>query len=402
MNLKKRALHLGVVAGMVGSAFAIAAPAAHSAAPPLTPTCGVVLQGNIDPAGGNLPAGITPITAPNFAIAGNVSKGQDKTISDLNNSAAGAKRFATKLTISNTVTTGTPTVSVQWKNGPAGEKAFPAFKLDAPAEKGVISGIGGADDLGAQLGEVTAVPPVYNLVVPNAATSGTYTFAMAIPPNAFGPGVPPALVNIPFPASAFNSSAAVLQGTLTAVLTAAFAPAAASAVVTGTNFVQGTTNGNYTITLGGALAAGAPALALASTQTGTLATTALDDGSIWNGTRFGGIDPSISQVSDLGHGVHTTSGVFSSTGKAQNAPDHQLLIGDFPQGLIDGPTGANPHFSTSTAVAAALPVLSAIAGVTIPQQACGLGGLLVLFCAAEPGVVPATFSGLCSALLNPV
>ena len=91
MNLKKHALHLAVTAGMVGSMVAVAAPAAH-AATALPDVSATYLQGTIDPAGGPLPAGIIPLVPPStsqtYGVAGHLSKGQDKEIMTLNNTAA--------------------------------------------------------------------------------------------------------------------------------------------------------------------------------------------------------------------------------------------------------------------------------------------------------------------------
>jgi len=416
VKFKTRVLPLAVAAGLATSVVGATVPAAHAAAAPLTPTCGVALQGNVDPTGGNLPGGITPITPPNFAISGNVVKGQDKIVADLNNSGAGIKRFAIKEVIADTVDpvtvgadaiAGHKVVSAQWKNGKASEPAYPTFKIDIPATKGVLTGIGGADSLGAQIGEITSSPPVYNIVIPKAGSAGgTFTFGMTIPRNAQGGDVPPAAVSIPFPAINVVPNAAVgatIQGTVQAVMNGTFGPGAFTVGTTTNAALSATTDGNYTVTFSGpgVTAGGPPILAIKDTQTGVLADSILDDGSAWNGLRAGGGNPAITPVADLGHGVYTAQGVFSSSGKAQNAPNKQLLVGSFPQALIDGATGANPNYSASLAVAAALPILSAIAGISIPQQPCALGGLLVLFCAAQPDLIPATFSGLCGALTTP-
>ena len=88
-----------------------------------------------------------------------------------------------------------------------------------------------------------------------------------------------------------------------------------------------------------------PSLTVAS-QTGTLPTSLLDDGSVWNGTRTGGVDPGIAPVSDLGNGIIASTGIMSSgpaggvfnpltlkttnTGKSSFYPDTQYTFIQYP------------------------------------------------------------------------
>jgi len=155
----------------------------------------------------------------------------------------------------------------------------------------------------------------------------------------------------------------------------------------------------------------------AASQTNNLSTTVLDDGSIWNSGTMGGINPSKSPVDDLGNGIVTATGVMSSgpvggvanltstvvggkiiggtnTGKATFVPDTQFTFIQYPASLI--PLVA-PHLSPANP---AVPVLAAIVGLTAAQvgEACGLGGLLAIFCVADAAVIPSTFSGLCAAI----
>ena len=126
MNIKKRALHLAVTAGMVGSMVAVAAPAAHAAGP-LPDYCGVYLQGSPDPAGGLIPAGLIPfpvtgntVSQSSYALIGHEAKGQDKIINDLNNTTAGATRFSLGVTIGGLITATTRTISnATWNAGTA-------------------------------------------------------------------------------------------------------------------------------------------------------------------------------------------------------------------------------------------------------------------------------------------
>jgi len=407
VNLKKRALHLGVTVGLVGSLVAVAAPAAHAAAVPLPDTCAVHIQGPIDPAGGVLPNAI-PLNSGNpyiFYAVGHDTKGQNKTVADVNNTAVGATRFSYGVTMTNLNGGAVLSMKYQWKNGTAASiHTMPTIQVKGASTitKGVLSGVSGTDNFGAQIGNVTQVPPAYNLVVPSGATSGVYTVGFTIPKNALGPGVPPANIPFSFPFP-YNTGKVAMAGALNGAL----AGISASATVTGTDFVAGTTNGNYTITLGGSLAGGAPIITVADPQTGTLATTLVDDGSLWNGSRFGGTDPGIAPVSILPQGIISVNGVMANGpqpttgGKAQYVPDTQVTALGFPAALV---TAVAPRLGTAdpgivgTTTALAGLIGAPLAAVNDP---CGLGGLLALFCTAESALIPATFSPLCVPILGP-
>ena len=188
MNLKKRALHLGVTVGLVGSLVAVAAPAAHAAVV-LTDTSAVHIQGPIDPAGGVLPNAI-PLNSGNpyiFYAVGHDTKGQNKTVADVNNTAVGATRFAYGVTMTNLNGGAAISLKYQWKNGTAASiHTMPTIQAKGASTitKGVLSGVSGTDNFGAQIGNVTQVPPAYNVVVPKGATSGGYTIDFTIPANA--------------------------------------------------------------------------------------------------------------------------------------------------------------------------------------------------------------------------
>ena len=176
--------------------------------------------------------------------------------------------------------------------------------------------------------------------------------------------------------------------------------------MTGTDFVAGATNGDYTLTFGGSLAGGAPIMTIGATQTGTLATTLLDDGSLWNGTRFGGVDPGIAPVSMLPQGIVSVNGVMSNGpvptpgGKSQYAPDTQVTALGFPAILVSTVAprlGTNDPGILGTTGALAGLVGAPLAAVNDP---CGLGGLLALFCTAEASLIPASFAGLCPSILG--
>jgi len=406
VNVKKRALHLGVTVGLVGSLVAVAAPAAHAAAAPLPDTCAVYIQGPIDPTGGVLPNAI-PLNSGNpyiFYAVGHDTKGQNKTVVDVNNAAVGATRFSYGVSMTNLNGGAAIALKYQWKNGTAATiHTEPTVQVKGASTiaKGVLSGVSGQDNFGAQIGNLTQVPPAYNLVVPNAATGGTYTISFTIPANALGAGVPPVAIpfNIPTP---YNAGHVAIQGALNAAL----GSISASATVTGTDFVAGTTDGNYTITLGGSLAGGAPIVTIATPQTGTLATTLVDDGSLWNGSRFGGTDPGIAPVSILPQGIISVNGVMSNGpvatpgGKAQYAPDTQVTALGFPAILV---TTVAPRLGTADAgIVATTGALAGLVGAPIGavNDPCGLGGLLALFCTAESSLIPASFAGLCPSILN--
>jgi hypothetical protein len=471
VNLKKRALGLVVTAGVVGSAVGIAAPSAGAAAIPPPDTCGVYIQGTIDPAGGVLPSGILPLDPPatlqTYSASGHLRKGQNKVINDLNNSALAIKRFSTGAElgedavkypgsylvgpgIASGTLTGPPaggfapdaaptagartTVKVAWANHKtiAGVTLLPTVQVEEKdnalakykAAKGTVTGISGTDTLGPGVGALQqgqTVPvsqnTIYRLVTPRAATSGSYTLNMTIP--APGPGSLNVVLD-------WDDTALDVETKMDAVFTPAFG-GLDQLDVTGTDFVAGTTNGDYEIEFNNPLTLAGlstPTLTVvAGSVTGTLATTALSDGSIWTGTRFGGPDPSNSPISHLGNfppdnvhpqgafnGIYTASGVMSSgvrggiagknTGKANIVPDTQFVFVQYPT-LIE--TTVAPRIGTSdAAMLATLGVLGAITGLDVAtlNRNCGAAGLLALFCFSPPAISPPTFAGLCGAILG--
>jgi hypothetical protein len=477
VNLKKRALGLVVTAGVVGSAVGIAAPSAGAAAIPPPDTCGVYIQGTIDPAGGVLPSGILPLDPPatlqTYSASGHLRKGQNKVINDLNNSALAIKRFSTGAElgedavkypgsylvgpgIASGTLTGPPaggfapdaaptagastTVQVAWANHKtiAGVTLLPTVQVEEKdnalakykAAKGTVTGISGGDTLGVGLGvfqQGQSVPVLQNtqyaLKTPRTATSGTFTLSLTIPADALGPGIPP----VPIPLSTvhdWDDSAAAIEATMDAVYTPTLG-GLDSVDVSGTDFVAGTTDGNYIIEFNGVFTGSTtPTLSVPTgTTTGTLATTVLSDGSIWTGTRFGGPDPSNSPISHLGNfppdnvhpqgpynGIYTASGVMSSgvrggiagknTGKANIVPDTQFVFVQYPA-LIE--TTVAPRIGTGdAAMLATLGVLGAITGLDVAtlNRNCGAAGLLALFCYSQPAIIPPTFAGLCGAILG--
>jgi len=451
VNLKKRALPLAVAVGVIGGALGIAAPAAN-AATALPDTCATYLQGTIDPLGGPLPGSIIPLNPPAnnhvYGVAGHLAKGQDKVLNDLNNNGLGAKRFSASLQIGGTITGNT---AVSGPNAPVLQTAFPAttdavtsiklgwandttvanttkFATIQVAEsskllaqkvavaKGVINGAASTDDFGATLavksqGVASTSSEVANLVVPKEATGGSYQLRMSFPAFA---GPPLGGVTLTTPAIAYNATAATVQGTWNAVTTGA--GIGNTVTVTGTNF-SGTTDGDYTLTFGGAFTnQNIPDMTVVDPQVGNLATTLLSDGSIGNSKRAaGGRDPSISTIADLGASFGAGSNIYAATGTMSSGPvggtqvlngkntgkagfysDTQMTFIQYPTALV---TAINPNLAAN----GALPILSAITGIPVPQlqDNCSLAGLLVVFCVANAAVIPATFAGLCGAITTP-
>jgi hypothetical protein len=313
-----------------------------------------------------------------------------------------------------------PTVQVAEANAAAEKYA---------AAKGTVTGISGTDTIGVGLGALQqgqSVPVAqntqYRLVTPRAATSGTFSLNMTIPADALGPGIPP--VAIPLTTvHDWDDGAAAIEATMDAVYTGALS--LDSVDVSGTDFVAGTTNGDYIIEFNGVFTGSTtPTLSVPTgTTTGNLAVTTLSDGSIWTGTRFGGPDPSNSPISHLGNfppdnvhpqgpfnGIYTASGVMSSgirggvagknTGKANIVPDTQFVFVQYPT-LIE--TTVAPRIGTGdAAMLATLGVLGAITGLDVAtlNRNCGAAGLLALFCYSQPAIIPPTFAGLCGAILG--
>ena len=437
MNVKKRALHLAVVAGMVGTGVLAAAPAAH-AATALPDFCGVYLQGTPSPSGGLIANNLIPFPgyslgtgSHSYAVYGHESKGQDKTVSDLNNTAAGAKRFALGVTIGGTITGnttatgpvapalgnvagGVTSVKIGWKNDTnTGNVTWPTVQVGEAAgttkaniAKGVVNGAPAADRLGPQVGNVqhgNAVAPqneVVHLTTPAGATSGTFSLALAFP-NIPSAG-PLAGVTITVPSIAYNIGAAALQAQMQAVYTAYVGPGTPSVTGTDWNGTNGV-NGDYNISFGGAFATQSlPSLSIpAASVTGSLATTVLDDGSLWNALRNGGDDAALNPIIDLGQGIYTSSGTMNSggiplvgaktTGKASFVGDTQYLFLQYPAGLV---TALAPNLATDFTAAGLLQSIVG-ANLTVNTDTCGVLGVLALFCTAASGSIPATLAPIC-------
>ena len=517
MNIKKRALHLAVTAGMVGSMVAVAAPSAHAAGV-LPDFCGVYLQGNVDPAGGLIPAGLIPFPVGGngvgqkaYALLGHEAKGQEKILNDLNNTTLKGTRFKLGVKLGGTITAttrdiagaswagGTATytttvahglkvgdivsiskvtpagynltnvavtavgsstdfdvalvgdpgvwvkngvesrtepiapllgnvddstsqVKIQWKNdanglGPKVAQVQVAEKgpVSKPKiSKGFVTSIGAVDQLGVQTGTINdgnngtgpgpiagspgpASSSVFGVYVPPAAANGTYKLSMAFPSIA-----PPPLtgVTLTTAAIAYNASAATIAAALNAA--PVFGGLGGGVVVT-----AGALPGQFTVSFAAtALANQAlPSLsALAADQTGALATTVADDGSLHNAWRNGGVDPGISPVSSLGNGIFTSQGMMASgdipvigqknSGKWFTTPDVQYLFLHYPADLV---TALVPGLSTAFV---AQGLLQSIVGpnLTVTLDPCGLLGILGLFCTAASASIPPAFLGICGLL----
>ena len=117
-------------------------------------------------------------------------------------------------------------------------------------------------------------------------------------------------------------------------------------------------------------------------QTGSLATTVADDGTLHNAWRNGGVDAGISPVTSLGNGIFTSQGMMASgdiptigqrnTGKWYTAPDVQYLFLHYPAGLV---SALVPGLSTAFV---AQGLLQSIVGanLTVTLDPCGLLGIL--------------------------
>ncbi|HET9727948.1 MAG TPA: hypothetical protein VFR41_00930, partial [Acidimicrobiia bacterium] len=175
--------------------------------------------------------------------------------------------------------------------------------------------------------------------------------------------------------------------------------------VTGTDTVPGTTNGDYLIDFGGPFTGFAvPQLFVKpDSVTGSLATTPLDDGSIFNGKRFGSFDPSISPIRDLGNGIVTASGIMSSgptdgvngrTGSANFVDDTQFLYLQYPSSAV---TTFAPNFATDTLAQQILTILTGLSTSELTDD-CSYAGMLVVLCNTDQGSIqPGALSALCGA-----
>ena len=463
MNLKKRALHLAVTAGMVGSLVAVAAPSAHAAAI-LDDSCGVYLQGNVDPTGGLIPTGLIPFPVGGNAVGqkayvliGHESKGQDKILNDLNNTALKGTRFKLGVTIGGTITgnttaTGpvapvlgnavgsTSSVKIQWKNdanglGPKVAQVQVAEKgaTKPNISKGFVTAVPGTAESGAQIGVIndgndgTAPGPIagtpgpasgssFGLYVPPAAAAGTFELSMTFPPNA-GYIANLTFHSDPIDVATWGATPALQAATIADALnlpTGPVVPPDAPFGLLGGNVAvtPGPSAGTFVIDFatagtppGNISDLALPALAApAADQTGALATTPADNGSLSNAWRNGGVDAGISPVTSLGNGVFTSSGLMASgdipiigqknVGKWFTSPDVQYLFLQYPADLV---SALVPGLGSAT-VAQAL--LQAIVGpnLTVTLDPCGLLGILGLFCTAASASIPPAFLGICGLL----
>jgi hypothetical protein len=308
---------------------------------------------------------------------------------------------------------GTTSVKVSWKNDklvgtrplhPQVQVAEKAGLSKANVAKGFVTGVSGADTLGPGMGNVErstggATTSKWRLRTPKGATSGTYVLRQEFPSIA-----PPPLTNAVFETTLnYNDSAATIAASLNAVYALLGGPWS----VSGTNFAAGTVDGQYLITAGGAFTGqSVPDIGVKDGSiTGNLAVTTLDDGSVWNSFRNGGIDAGINVISDLGNaglgGIYAASGVMSSgdipaltlktTGKANFQNDTQFLFLHYPVGIVDALV---PGLAGMGATAG---VLSAITGLAVTTDQCDLLGLLALFCTATPSQIPPSFAPICAA-----
>jgi len=414
---------------MVGAMGAVVAPAAHAATPP-PDSCGVLIQGGVDPLGGLLPVGAIPAPAGIntsgqnvYVLRGHESKGQDKILSDLNNNAAGAKNFSLGVVVNNAPIGGGDTqtsVKIAQKiDTNTSKRTLPTIQVSQVTTKqavikGTISQMPGADNFGATTGNKSHVSPggseQVNLVIPSSA-AGTDTFKLSMskfpsPLNALGPFTT-ANINA-------NASAATIQSALQTAFTGI--PGGTGITVTGAAMVPGTSNGVFTINetslnvqiatvLRGGVIPALPALpplsANATDQSAGLNAALLDDGSITAGLRYGGPDPAVDPVVDFGNGVYVVQGVYSSgpipapggknVGKTSFAPDAQSLFLQYPVTAVNL-TGPN--------VGIAAGLLQSIIGanLTVTTDSCDVLGVLGLFCGAASASIPPAFAGICGLL----
>jgi len=429
VNLKNRALHVTVLASMVGAMGAVVAPAAHAAALP-PDSCGVLIQGGVDPLGGLLPVGAIPApvgvnTAGQnvYVLRGHEAKGQDKILSDLNNTAPGAKNFSLGVVVNNApVGVGDTQTSVkiaQKIDTNTGKRTLPTIQVSqVPSKraviKGTISQMAGADKFGATTGNKSHVVPggseQVNLVIPSsAAGADTFKLSMSFPsPLSLAFGASRVTANI-----AANASAATIQSALQAGF--ATVPGGAGITVTGSAMVPGTSNGSFVINdssmavaIPVALALPIPSLpalpplsALATDQSLGLQAAQLDDGSITAGLRYGGVDPAIDPIVDFGNGVYVAQGIYSSgplpavglknIGKTSFPATEQALFLQYPVSAVNL-TGPN--------VPIALGLLGSIVGPNLPitSDSCDVLGVLGLFCGAASASIPPAFAGICGLL----
>jgi hypothetical protein len=433
---RRRLRHVALFVAIVCMTFGLAGPAAANHHILVADSCGIYMQGSVDPAGGVVPAGLFPAPATinttgqgKYFVAGHESKGQTQILSALNDATPAATRLNLNVTVGGTINGNpgasgpvapvngnaanwTTNIKAQWKNDANGLGAKPPVisvteansvtKVKHFIAKGFAVGVPGEDSIGPQIGRVqTGITflgfPVQNaehrLVTPASATSGTFALEMVL----IG-------LTITVPGIPYNVTAAGLQSSLQSAFAILGAPG--TPTVTGTNFVANAVNGDYVIEFGGALAGAnlGPLTVVDGSVSGTLATTVLDDGSIWNGTRYGGVNPDIGVVIEHGPGVFSALGIMSTgpipsvgektTGKWYAAPEAQFLVGQYPVSLVDT---LAPTLATNVI---AQGIMQTLVGpsLTVTTDQCGLLGLFVIACNTSSWRLPATFDGLCAVL----
>ncbi len=452
MNLKKRALHLAVTASMVGAfVTTVGVQAAHAIHQP--DACGAYLQGTIDPTGSLIPGGLIPapvgintVGQRSYAVVGHESYGQDRILNDLNNNTFSAYRFGISVTLGGTIganpaasgpvapltgsATGTTKIFLKWQNtsngGPPRDPYIDVKEYQPTAHigRGYVVGVPGSDKLGAQAGVINAgnngtgpgpvsgIPgpassTTVGLYVPPVATSGTFKLSMTFP----------AVAGPPVAGNTYHSGDINVVGlTPTIIATSLNTAVAPSGPGDGGSFgnlgggvsvVAGPNPGSFVISFAGTALANQPLPtldALLANQTGALATTVADDGSMWNATRVGGVDPSIAPIHDFGNGVFVSSGVMSSgniptpthvpAGHVNYVPDTQYVMVQYPAGLA---SALVPNLATDTLAQGLLQSIIG-ANLSVTLDPCGLVGMLGVFCTAANASIPPMFSGICGIL----
>jgi len=469
VKVKKRALHLAVVAGIVGSAVTVAAPKADAAPPVVISNCAGFISGDIDPKGGVLPPDLIPfgIGGNNYGSVTGVTKGDPAHAgvieTDFGDVTAKGVRFSMKLTLQDTpalagiaaaslqtLTLQKSTFAVAWKNDALGRPTFPTValsesgKLNAVtakvnAVKGTTSAVPGADGEGVVIGPVNDLTDQQTLIVDKSVTGGSFRLRLSLPGNALTTYLP---IIIDTPNIAYNASAATIDATLTGTLNTALGAPITDATVVGTASTSTPgpspgaappvigTSGSYTIELdflAGPLAAQNFALTVRTTgQIGTypnlVQTSSLlspvdagfSDGSMHNTSQVGGPDIGTQVISVLqGGAVMTGSGYISNgpvggvlttplpllngknNGKANVFPDMQYAWFYYPVALA---STINPELDDNLARA----FLEVVLGLPVDPDYCSFGGLLLIFCASNPDLIPSDFAGFCQGILDPL
>jgi len=432
VNLKNRALHVTVLASMVGALGAVVAPAAHAAAVP-PDSCGVYIQGGIDPVGGLLPAGALPFPANGntsgqgaYIMRGHEAKGQDKIISDLHTTTPGGKAFSLGVVVNNAPIGGGDTQTsvkiAQKKDTNTGKLTLPTIQISQVTTKqavvkGTVEEMPGSDNFGVETGShqhsaallngVPALVETYDLAIPATAAGGdTYKLDMKFP----------APINFLGDPTTANINANANAGAIQSALVAAFAavPGGAGITVSGTTMSPGVNNGSFVVNMtsvnagvaaalgnpygNGRIPALPPLSAAEANESAGLLAAQISDGSLTSGLRYGGVDPAIDPIVDFGNNVYVAQGIYSSgpipgpggknIGKTSFAPDSEALFLQYPVSVVNL-TGPN--------VPTALLLLQSAVGPNLPitSDPCDVLGVLDLFCGAASASIPPSFAGIC-------